>query len=117
MLTIPSTSAPDFAQSFHDLDHAAARRDQIFDDDDLLPRFEFALDAVLSAVILCARADVAHRQSHQMRRDRRVGDARRAKFPSALLPPGYSRLISFRSRGFHDLSRASGAVSIRRLSQ
>jgi len=66
---------PGPAQHVHDLDHAAARGDEILDHDDLLALLQPALDLVLAAVVLGTGAHVTHRQAEKMPDDRRVGDA------------------------------------------
>ena len=53
---------------------AAARGDEVFDDNDLLARLEAAFNLVFAAVILAGAADVAHGQAHHLRSDGGVGD-------------------------------------------
>ena len=62
-------------QGLHHFDAAAGSGDQILHYDDFLPLFQFALNAVLAAMVLVAGADVAHGQVHQVAHDSGVGDA------------------------------------------
>ena len=52
---------PGVAQDLHDLEDAAAGRDQILYDDDLLPREKLPLDLVFPPVVLRTGANIAHR--------------------------------------------------------
>ena len=65
------------AQRRDRIQHAAAGGDEVLDHDDPLPRLEPALNLIFSAVVLAARAHIAHGQAEQMRGDGGVGDARR----------------------------------------
>ena len=62
-------------QSLHHLNAASGSGDQVFHHHYLLALFQPALDAVLTAMVLVAGADIAHGQIHEMTHNGGVSDA------------------------------------------
>ena len=103
-------------QSLHHLNAAAGGGDQVLHHHYLLALFQPALDAVLTAMVLVAGADIAHGQIHEMAHDGGVSDAGGggAHQHLRLWIVGADQL---RESLFHVACGRSGAVRVRRLSQ